>query len=136
MKNNLIITAILMTTVIFLTACSGQKAEENTVNEMVEVTEKINIEKAIEIVLSDESITVEGNEITESDTDAVYKANDIVYYEAGHDFSYGEGTEEEAHTEKEAKEHTVVYITEPGTYSVTGKLSKGQIAIDLGVKLQ
>ena len=132
MKNNLIITAILMTTVIFLTACSGQKAEENTVNEMVEVTEKINIEKAIEIVLSDESITVEGNEITESDTDAVYKANDIVYYEAGHDFSYGEGTEEEAHTEKDAKEHTVVYITEPGTYSVTGKLSKGQIAIDLG----
>lgn len=132
MKRNLKIISILVVTFVFLTACKGQGKQEDTTNETVKVNEKINIEDATEIILSDDSITVEGNEITESDTDAVYKANDIVYYEAGHDFTYGEGSEEEAHTSEEAKAHTVVYITEPGMYSVSGQLSKGQIAIDLG----
>ena len=131
MKKNMKITAILMIAAMLLTACGGQKAEDST-NEAVEVTEKINIEEATEIVLSDESITVAGEAISEADTDAVYKANDIIYYESGHDFTYGEGTEDEAHTVDEAKAHTVVHITEPGMYSVSGQLSKGQIAVDLG----
>ena len=129
MKMNLKRTAILMTTIFLLTACGGEsQAEDN-----VEVTEKINIEEATEIVLSDDSITVAGEEISEENTKEVYKANDIIYYEAGHDFTYGEGTAEEAHTVEEANAHTVVHITEPGMYSVSGKLSRGQIAIDLGV---
>ena len=86
-----------MIAAMLLTACGGQKAEDST-NEAVEVTEKINIEEATEIVLSDESITVAGEAISEADTDAVYKANDIIYYESGHDFTYGEGTEDEAVT--------------------------------------
>ena len=130
MKKYFKIAFILMATAIFLTACDGQK--EDTTIETVEVTEKINIEEATEIVLSDESITVEGKSVSESYADAVYKANDIIYYEAGHDFTYGEGSEEEAHKAEEAKAHTVVHITEPGMYSVSGQLSKGQIAIDLG----
>ena len=89
-------------------------------------------ENAVNIVLDDEEITVNGESISEDTTQAVYKANDIVYYEEGHDFTYGEGTEEEAHSADEAAAHTVVHITEAGTYALSGKLSKGQIAVDLG----
>ena len=62
----------------------------------------------------------------------VHTANDIIYYEAGHDETYGEGESYEAHTAGEAAEHTVVHITEPGVYRVTGQLTAGQIAVDLG----
>ncbi len=64
--------------------------------------------------------------------DAVTFANDIVYYEAGHDASYGEGEGHETHSAEEAAKHTVVHINAPGTYVLTGKLSPGQIAVDLG----
>ena len=59
-------------------------------------------------------------------------ANDILYYEAGHGEDYGEGKAWEAHTAEEAALHTVVHITKPGTYRLTGTLSAGQIAVDLG----
>ena len=65
-------------------------------------------------------------------TDAVTLANDIIYYEEGHDASYGEGEKGEAHSADEAARHTVVHINAPGTYVLTGKLSAGQVAIDLG----
>ena len=84
------------------------------------------------IVLSDESITVDGEAISTDDSAAVYAANDIVYYEEGKDFTYGEGTEEDAHSAEEAAAHTVVHITEPGTYILSGSLSAGQVAVDLG----
>ena len=58
----------------------------------------------------------------------VHVANDIIYYEAGH----GEGEAWEAHTPEEAAAHTVVHITRPGVYRLTGQLSLGQIAVDLG----
>ena len=58
--------------------------------------------------------------------------DDIVYYEAGRDFTYGEGTAEDEHTAEEAAEHTVVTITKAGTYVLSGKLERGQIAVDLG----
>ena len=84
------------------------------------------------ILLADNGITVDDSAIS-TDTDAaVYAANDIVYYEEGHDFTYGEGTEEDAHSPKEAAAHTVVHITKAGTYIISGKLSAGQIAVDLG----
>ena len=63
---------------------------------------------------------------------AVWAASDIVYYEEGHDFTYGEGTEADAHSAEEADAHTVVTIRQPGTYVLSGKLSAGQIAVDLG----
>ena len=63
---------------------------------------------------------------------AVTFAQDILYYEAGHGEDYGEGEAWEAHTAQEAARHTVVHINAPGTYVLTGKLSAGQIAVDLG----
>ena len=48
---------------------------------------------AVEIRLSDEGILVDGRVASTNESSAVYTANDIVYYEAGKDFTYGEGTE-------------------------------------------
>lgn len=79
------------------------------------------------ILLSNEEIKVEGKE-----KDSVTVANDIVYYEEGHDFTYGEGEEKDAHSKEEADLHRVVHITKAGTYNISGKLSRGQIAVDLG----
>jgi len=101
--------AILMVA-LFLTGCSG--------------------EKSTEIILSDSGITVDGKAVT--DTGDIYAKNDIVYYEEGHDATYGEGEEKDAHSKEVADEHTVLHITRPGTYTLSGTLSKGQIAVDLG----
>ena len=92
----------------------------------------IHTEGETHIALSDSAITVNG-EILSGDTDnAVYGAKDIIYYMSGKDASYGEGTETDAHTDEEAGEHVVVHITQPGIYRVSGKLSAGQLFIDLG----
>lgn len=84
------------------------------------------------IHLSDTEVTVDGQKASTDSSAAVYTGANIVYYEEGHDSSYGEGTDSDAHSAEEAAEHTVVTITKPGTYRVSGKLSKGQLAIDLG----
>ncbi len=89
------------------------------------------IPDGIRIGLSDDAVTVDGEPLTEDRTD-VYTARDIVYYEAGHDFTYGEGGEADEHSADEAAAHTVVHITAPGTYVLSGSLSAGQIAVDLG----
>ncbi len=82
------------------------------------------------ITLSDEGITVDGN------TDAVFTSHDIIYYEDRDTYDsgnpYGEGEAADKHTAAEADAHTVVNITAPGTYWVTGTLSAGQLRIDLG----
>ena len=84
------------------------------------------------IVLSDGGVTVDGEAASSDETAAVYTAHDIIYYEDGHDFTYGEGTAADAHTAGKAESHTVVHITRPGTYALSGTLSAGQIAVDLG----
>ena len=82
------------------------------------------------IKLSDDGITVEGNE------EAVYTSNDIIYYEDRDAYDsgnpYGEGEAHERHTAEEAAAHTVVNITQPGAYTLMGTLSAGQIRVDLG----
>lgn len=85
-----------------------------------------------QIVLSDDGVTVNGRAAVNDRSKAVYTANDIVYYEDGHDFAYGEGTQSDAHSRQEAKAHTVVHISRPGEYVLSGTLSQGQIAVDLG----
>lgn len=85
-----------------------------------------------QINLADNKITVDGQEITSNTTQAVYFANDIVFYLAGQDFTYGEGERQDEHEQSEADAHTVVHITKPGKYILSGTLSLGQIAIDLG----
>lgn len=87
---------------------------------------------ATEIVLSDDGITSGNTTVSNNPADAVYTANDIIYYESGKDFTYGEGSEKDAHSAEEASEHTVVHITKAGTYVLSGTLTKGQIAVDLG----
>lgn len=84
------------------------------------------------ITLSDDGIFVDGVAISSDPSSNVYAANDIVFYMEGQDFTYGEGTAEDAHSQAEADLHTVIHITAPGTYTVSGQLSAGQIAVDLG----
>ena len=89
-----------------------------------------------QINLSDSGITVDEMPITNDSTQAVYAARDIVFYPTGQDFTFGEGTEGDAHEQSEADAHTVVHITKPGRYILSGTLSQGQIAVDLGEDAQ
>ena len=133
MKKYFSLLLVFVMILSLMTGCGGQNTSneesENTTN--VAVSEEDVYEGAV-IELSDNGILVDGVAISEDTNAAVYKANDIVYYEAGKDFTYGEGTETDAHTKEEADAHTVVHITKPGQYVVSGELSKGQIAVDLG----
>lgn len=88
------------------------------------------------ITLSDDGVLVDGQTASTDSSSKVYVSNDIIYYEEGQDSSYGEGTLEDEHTSEEAEKHTVVTISEPGNYSVSGTLSFGQILIDLGEDAQ
>ncbi len=92
--------------------------------------------EGVQIKLSDNKITVDGNKITNDNSQAVYFANDIIFYLEGQDFKYGEGTKDDEHSQAEADAHTVVHITKPGRYVLSGKLSAGQIAVDLGEDAQ
>lgn len=110
-----------------LAGCSfgGEETESAAMEEITGETVEID-ENAVQITLSDSGVTV-------SDESAgVTTANDIVYYPTGKDFTFGEGTDDDTHTAKEADAHTVVHITKAGTYRISGKLSAGQIAVDLG----
>ncbi len=160
MKKTIFITSVLVLSLI-LTACQSGDTEttadttvEATVETEAETTAEISAETEIsdikeedsdstasvivpteitaEITLSDDGIKVNGEAVSTDATSEIYTANDIVYYESGKDFTYGEGTESDAHTAEEAAAHTVVHITKAGTYRLSGKLSKGQIAVDLG----
>ena len=100
---------------------------------LLSACDKSSVEiEGTQISLSDSGITVDGKEITSDNSQAVYFANDIVFYPEGQDFKYGEGTKADEHSQEEADSHTVVHITKPGKYILSGKLSLGQIAIDLG----
>ena len=50
----------------------------------------------VKINLDDEIIKVDNEIITTDENEAVYIANDIIYYESGKDFTYGEGSEKDA----------------------------------------
>ena len=113
------IFAALLVLPLLLTACSNaptQATDDNTVT----------------ITLQDTQIFVDGKPASADPAASVYIANDIVYYEEGKDFTYGEGTQADAHSAAEAAAHTVVHITRAGTYRLSGTLPKGQIAVDLG----
>lgn len=86
------------------------------------------------IKLTDTSVTVDGQVASKDAASAVYTGASIVYYEVGRGSSYGEGEASDAHSAEEAAKHTIVTITKPGVYRVSGKLSAGQLAIDLGAE--
>ena len=83
------------------------------------------------ITLSDDGIRTEG-----VNRGAVTVTNDIIYYEDRTAYEsgnpYGEGEAADRHTAEEAAAHSVVNITEAGTYRLRGKLSAGQVRVDLG----
>ena len=102
-----------------------------TVTETAEIAYESRFRKETLIRLSDAGMDVSGpNALT------VFGSNDIIYYEDKDVYEsgnpYGEGTDADKHTAEEAEGHYVVNITAPGAYRVTGKLSAGQIRIDLG----
>lgn len=126
MKLRTLVAAVLAPTLIVsLAACAKTEPPATTAapTELTELTEHTEAE-IIELTLADGDILC--------DSPAVYTAHDILYYEDGHGSAYGEGSAEEAHTAEEAAAHTVVHITAPGTYHVTGALNRGQLLIDLG----
>lgn len=118
------ISAFILSVIMLMSGCKFGIAD---------TSKSLEISKdATEIVLSDDVITVNGAEISREEAAPVYSANDIVYYPAGKDFTFGEGEEKDEHREEEANAHTVVHITKAGDYVISGELSKGQIAVDLG----
>ena len=112
-----------------LSGCGLSEGENLMVQQLDDVVETY---EGTQIQLSDTEITVDGAPVSAAEDADVFIANDIVYYESGKDFTYGEGTEDEAHSKAEADTHTVVHIAKAGQYVLSGKLSKGQIAVDLG----
>lgn len=126
--------AVLLS-VCLLTGCSANTQTHTTepVHQTIPgETQNQVVDGATRIVLSDTGITVDGA----SETETVYTSHDIIYYQDTDAYEsgnpYGEGEAWERHSAQEAAEHTVVNITVPGTYRVTGKLSKGQLRVDLG----
>ena len=111
--------SLMLVFILTMTCMAGLASASTTTKEKV-------------INLSDTGVTVDGQVASTSSSAAVYTGATIVFYEDGNDSSYGEGTESDAHSAEEAANHTVVTITEPGIYRVSGKLSAGQLAIDLG----
>lgn len=147
MQKKIIALSLVMGLLLSATACSTASAGGSTgttptpsPSTAPSATSKPNVTipatpdatDATEIVLSDSGSTVDGAAISTDPTAAVYTGAAIVYYEAGHDETYGEGTEADGHTAEEAAAQTVVTITQAGAYRVSGTLSAGQLAIDLG----
>ena len=126
-------TAVITALMLLLTAC-GTTQNKSEPSPTVPAEPILETSDAVDIALSDEAITVDGTPAGTDTEAAVYMANDIVYYQSGMDFTYGEGTEGDAHSAEEAAAHTVVHITHPGTYRISGTLSRGQIAVDLGAE--
>lgn len=129
------ITAVLLAALL-LSGCNSPSVPNISPSEIItentQATGSSRFDMVTEIMLSDSGIRVNGG----GETDAVFATGDIIYYEDRETYDsgnpYGEGTAEERHSAEEAAAHTVVNITQPGAYRVTGKLSKGQIRVDLG----
>lgn len=129
-----------LTLVLGLTACGttekkAEKKEEKTetVIEESEDIEEVSVDENItKIVLSNSEILVNKEKISEDTEADVYKANDIIFYLEGQGIEYGEGTKNDEHSQIEADAHTVVHITKPGTYEISGTMDAGQIFVDLG----
>ncbi len=124
---------------VLLTGCTQQPPVETTLPQQTQpqVTQPVYEPPADAryLVLSDSGITMDGAAVSEAAA-GVFISHDIIYYEDRDAYEsgnpYGEGTAQERHSADEAAAHTVVNITAPGTYRVSGKLSRGQLRVDLG----
>ena len=90
----------------------------------------------VAITFSDNSIKVDGEDISLDEGERVYLAHDVVYYEDRDEYDsgnpYGEGADGERHSAEDAAAVSVVHITQAGTYRLTGSISAGQVWVDLG----
>ena len=131
---------LMLTLMMGLTACGAkeqpaeQKEEQTVVSDKEEeVVEEVAVDENVtRISLSNSEILVNEEAISEDTEAEVYKANDIIFYLEGQGITYGEGTEADEHSQIEANAHTVVHITKPGTYEISGTMDAGQIFVDLG----
>lgn len=135
MRRNLYSTFLAGALLLSLASCASGTAASSSSSDLSssasssEKTSSSLYSGSRRLILSDNGVTLDGKE---PDTNTVTVTNDIVYYHDGTDDSYGEGAEADMHTAEEADAHTVVTIREAGTYLVSGQLSAGQLAIDLG----
>ena len=137
----------LLITAALLAGCSNTAAEVTTAvplspetapaqqTQLSEFTAPAYVSRfdtVTEIILSDDGINIDDS----TKADVVFESRDIIYYEDRDTYEsgnpYGDGTAADKHTAEEAAAHTVVNITAPGAYRITGKLSAGQIRVDLG----
>ena len=142
MKHIRMISALLAAVVLAgsLSACGGATgsaaASGGASSDSTAVSAPAQEVEETAVVLSDSGVTVDGAAAGTDPVAAVYLSNDILYYEDRETYDsgnpYGEGTEDERHTAEEAAAHTVVNITAPGAYRLSGTLSQGQIRVDLG----
>ena len=137
MKKLCLLLAMIM--VLGLAGCGKSETKTDAKKETASQTndegiteEEIVFSDIVKIELSNSEILVNGEEISEDTESAVYKANDIIFYLEDQGITYGEGTKKDEHSQIEANAHTVVHITEPGVYEVSGTLEAGQIFVDLG----
>ena len=112
-----------------------QPPTDTTAPESTTATETTTTEPDVaRIILSDADITWQLP--ADMAASAVSLSHDIIYYEDRDTYEsgnpYGEGTAADRHPQEEAQAHTVVNITQPGTYRLSGTLSQGQIRVDLG----
>ena len=118
-KINSLFLSVAIISALF-TACSPQNQVEGSVVDFVGIQ------------LSDDGVTIGGTPASTDEKDAVYISNDIVFYLEGQGTEYGEGETNDEHPQDEADKHTVINITQPGNYMVSGSISHGQIAVNLG----
>jgi len=116
------ILAAILSAGLLLTACSTSGGASSSNQREGERT----------LTLSDQEIKLDGQTLSQDGEGAVTLSHDIVYYHDNTGEDYGEGTQADMHTQEEADAHTVVTIRNAGTYRVSGTLSAGQLAIDLG----
>jgi len=131
--------SVLLSFALLLTACAQAAASDRSAPASSALVESSSVASSgvsqtgeTQIILSDDGITVDGATVSTDETAAVYAANDIVFYLEGQGFTYGEGGADDEHSQAEADAHTVVHITKAGAYRVSGTISAGQIAVDLG----
>ena len=135
MKKISILLAMILSMGIL--GCQKEEVKKDPVSQAAPTTEsmietEISEIDSVKIELSNGDILVDGEKISEDKDAAVYKANDIIFYLEGQGIEYGAGKKRDEHSQIEGDAHTVVYITEPGTYELSGSLDAGQIFVDLG----
>lgn len=129
---------LALTLVLGLTGCGDKTLapkESEEVMEPLQEEEKVldlSDMNAVSVQLSDSEILADGEVVSEDPEADIYVANDIIFYQEGQDITYGAGSEKDAHSQIEADAHTVVHITKPGTYELSGSMAAGQIFVDLG----